>query len=822
MLDIKSFLRAMGVQYKIKTGRIWANCVFHNEKSSSLTFSNKGEYGSFKCFGCGQGGNLIEFIKQYEGLDDKEATLKYYSLTGQGSKYTKATKIKNNKALPLVTRIYNKAVYMNEPTDALKKRGIKKMPQNTIKYLNTDFEEQGVRVYKGSIISPMHDKFGNVVAIQHINDLNREKYDTDKVFLRVNREEELLAYTKLIINPKDERVILVEGLVDGLSLNQIGYNALVCYNAQNLVKVAFLLREELRGKAMVFADNDNLRGDKNKNVGLDAAIDAAIILGGVESNMINYTDEKAKRTDSIVLVSNLYKDVNDILLSEDGYKKLKTMINNQIISPYFTRLCEMQKLGVLKVFLAIHDEKYSIYLNNKLVVDGIAGISKVAIMLNTELVASNMVALERNRRKHAKQLKDFESFLIQKTVTFHHKDYQPKYGYLELVKRNHKTILNMYREDGLIYEVKKQIASGDFKEKVTEENFANLVQVLLLITNSDKGDDSGYKWLLNFLAHKVQKPWVKFPRSVLMYGSTGTGKSTMATILYTLFGSNCNLTVGQASVQSGFNAFAKDVLFWCGEEITDLGNKSKTGEILKDLISNKKMELNEKFQKPIPDYGCYSNPFFFSNDAIPLKIAIDDRRFIVFKIKYKDQKEKDEAAKIFSTFYKNFEEEVRAFTKYLLELELWDNGVPALENDSKQDLVDKSKVSIEAFVDELSEDYSNILASLNARYKTNLPTLYEKVEDVNNFTNEVTHMEQKVERQYARPYAIEIKEEENKLYLSSSLFEDALRLKYGVTSNIKTIYEIARNNDRFEYVGNKRVAGVSVKAVSVELVKENN
>src|SRR3989339_477265 len=44
-----------------------ANCPFHNEKTPSFMVSPERQ--SFKCFGCGSGGDVFTFIEQMEGVD---------------------------------------------------------------------------------------------------------------------------------------------------------------------------------------------------------------------------------------------------------------------------------------------------------------------------------------------------------------------------------------------------------------------------------------------------------------------------------------------------------------------------------------------------------------------------------------------------------------------------------------------------------------------------------------------------------------------------------------------------------------------------------
>ena len=55
-----------------KTGRNFkAACPFHNEKTPSFVVSPEKQI--YHCFGCGEGGNVLNFLMKYERMDFKEA-----------------------------------------------------------------------------------------------------------------------------------------------------------------------------------------------------------------------------------------------------------------------------------------------------------------------------------------------------------------------------------------------------------------------------------------------------------------------------------------------------------------------------------------------------------------------------------------------------------------------------------------------------------------------------------------------------------------------------------------------------------------------------
>ena len=66
-------LKRAGANYK-------ANCPFHVEKSPSFNVNPQRQ--RYKCFGCGEGGDAIDFVKQYEGMSFVDAVHKLADRSG--------------------------------------------------------------------------------------------------------------------------------------------------------------------------------------------------------------------------------------------------------------------------------------------------------------------------------------------------------------------------------------------------------------------------------------------------------------------------------------------------------------------------------------------------------------------------------------------------------------------------------------------------------------------------------------------------------------------------------------------------------------------
>ena len=114
-LKIDDIVAFYGVEVKRSNQAL---CPFHNEKTPSFTIYPKTN--SFKCFGCGAGGSVIDFVMQIHGMDALDAAKKLdidYSLglfdhqSSQEEMHLQRTQRKANKGLDKAFKGYIDKAY---------------------------------------------------------------------------------------------------------------------------------------------------------------------------------------------------------------------------------------------------------------------------------------------------------------------------------------------------------------------------------------------------------------------------------------------------------------------------------------------------------------------------------------------------------------------------------------------------------------------------------------------------------------------------------------------------------------------------------------
>jgi hypothetical protein len=141
------------------------------------------------------------------------------------------------------------------------------------------------------------------------------------------------------------------------------------------------------------------------------------------------------------------------------------------------------------------------------------------------------------------------------------------------------------------------------------------------------------EWFLNWLAYPIKHPGTKINAAVLLWGNTGTGKSTIGVTMQAIYGDhNCSVP-GQGELERDFNSWLADKQFIIAEEVAGNDARKYVGK-LKHMITGRTIHINKKGIEPF-DYPNKANFLFTSNYSNALYIEEDDRRYFVHELRTK-------------------------------------------------------------------------------------------------------------------------------------------------------------------------------------------
>ena len=270
-------------------------CPFHNEKTPSFHVSSDKQL--YHCFGCGEGGTVINFIMKAENLDFTEAlkfladraniTLPEPDMNAAGAEKTKKRSRMISANAFAAKFFYETLVSKKEGREGLeyiKKRnftpktvtsfGIGYAPDSydsLIKYMEKagykkeELYEFGLAVMRGShyidkfrkrVMFPIIDVRGNVIGFGgRVLDDSKPKYlnspETDVFNKRLN-----LFALNFAKNKKESNLILVEGFADVISLHQAGIINTVATLGTALTEEQARLIKKYASEAVICYDTD--------------------------------------------------------------------------------------------------------------------------------------------------------------------------------------------------------------------------------------------------------------------------------------------------------------------------------------------------------------------------------------------------------------------------------------------------------------------------------------------------------------------------------------------------------------------------------------
>ena len=348
-----------------------ACCPFHNEKTPSFTVYRDTK--SFYCFGCGTGGNVIDFVKLIENIDFSSAVAKLAEwaripIPEDDGEY-RQNMIKAKRVQDLTREaaryFHRNLVDPNIPEsrralEYLQKRGIK-MPtiihfglgyasdsyESLTKYLSekgyTKDEQFAASVcsitkkggysdfFRGRIMFPIIDVSGTVIAfsgrlIVENGDPRRYLNSADRAYKKTYHLY-ALNFAKNVIGAKKkfDYFILCEGNMDVVSMHQAGFTNAVAGCGTSFTNEQARLMTKYANKAVLAYDTDE--------PGKNAMQKAALLLGevGIEVKVLNL--DGAKDPDEFIQKYGKEKFENQ-LSKPKGYidNKLDTILEKYNIN----------------------------------------------------------------------------------------------------------------------------------------------------------------------------------------------------------------------------------------------------------------------------------------------------------------------------------------------------------------------------------------------------------------------------------------------------------------------------------------------------------
>ncbi len=186
-------------------------------------------------------------------------------------------------------------------------------------------------------------------------------------------------------------------------------------------------------------------------------------------------------------------------------------------------------------------------------------------------------------------------------------------------------------------------------------------------------DDAGTKYIIDYLAHSVQKPG-ELPRVALVFQSDqGTGKNIFfENFVRKLLGGEYLLQTAEMDKVIGRFSMINNKLFVIMDETSGKDSFSNSDKI-KNIITAEQVAWERKGIDGININNC-GRYLFFSNNETPVKIESSDRRYVV----YKCSNDRQNDSVYFKEMSKMFNDDavIKTFYNYLMnevDISNWDS-----------------------------------------------------------------------------------------------------------------------------------------------------
>lgn len=344
--NIVDIISSYGIEV-IKKGKDYVCvCPFHNDHSPSMSISVSRQI--YKCFACGEGGNVFTFVQNYEKVSFPEAIkivaekIDYHLRNNIDIQKVDKHK-KEHEILNLATMFFQNNLNTTNGIEAKKYLKERKIDDKIInefqiglaldnkddlfkllhnKGYNADLLESlglvtiaGDTVYdffKGRIVFPILDIEGNVVGFSariYRGEKDTSKYVNTKETIIFTKGDNLFNYYKARgPSRKEKQIIIVEGQMDAIRVFSSGLENVVALGGTALTQNQINLIKRLNTRVILCLDGDSA-GEK-----------ATLVNGDLlTKNDLNV---------SVVRLSD-YKDPDEYIINK-GIDAFKDNINNAI------------------------------------------------------------------------------------------------------------------------------------------------------------------------------------------------------------------------------------------------------------------------------------------------------------------------------------------------------------------------------------------------------------------------------------------------------------------------------------------------------------
>ncbi|MGL5640302.1 MAG: DNA primase [Mycoplasmoidaceae bacterium] len=428
-------------------------CPFHQDTKPSLYVSPQKRM--YKCFSCNKGGDIFSFIQGIEKINYLGA-IKFVAKKSnfQNTYIDNINSIRNEKKEKYlkinneVAFFFNRMLYSEENTNALKYLYSRGLDDEQIKYFNIGFaphsqyglfkyltrkDKDGNQLWKENdlidngviyldsqneykdffvnrIIFPIMDEYSNIVgfsgrsisekeSVKYLNSKTNEFFKKDSLFYNMQN----------VIKNEFEKIYLVEGFFDVISMYKKGYKNVIGLMGTSFTNNHFeIIKKEICKTLVLALDNDD--------AGFKAIINITKILKSTEKVLMTFDNypENYKDLDSLIQGnSRLFheKEEMNITVAEFFINKhfpsiLKVNVNNKLslINEVEDFIAEYGDLNLISYYSRILAEKTNLVfedvkfkIENK--IEKLKGLKNKAIYVD-DLKKEKYFSIENNQNNN--------------------------------------------------------------------------------------------------------------------------------------------------------------------------------------------------------------------------------------------------------------------------------------------------------------------------------------------------------------------------------------------------------------------------------------